>query len=333
MLVVYVVEENEAYWSWFEQHYLDLTLKNQTFNIGISRQNKLSEIDWETIEHYVEQIFSRKHLLYEFPNEINSRVCTLYFSGRFEEALPGLKELSKSHNDCNIWTAISVCEYQLLHYQQALIAINRALEIDNNYIVLLNKAAILTEQGLANNDPTKVEQALGLYKAIVEDGIVSDTVFYNYANALSKFAKYDLAVEYFEASVSINPNNAEVWSNYGNVCGYVGNVDLAISCFDKALTLDPNLPEALFSKGSLLFKEYRLADEALKLMLQSAELSSRYELDFPYFFYWISEAFLFKGDYKNAQEWNRRGLNIFSTNNYLLEQKKRIERCPSRHEF
>lgn len=95
-------------------------------------------------------------------------------------------------------------------------------------------------------------------------------------------------------------------------------------CYDKALILNPNQAETLFSKGSSLFRYFGKTDEGLILMLDAAKKTNRYEIDNPYFFFWIAEAYLYKNDWNNAKNWNERGLIYFSDNIYLLNQKSRL---------
>lgn len=123
---------------------------------------------------------------------------------------------------------------------------------------------------------------------------------------------------------SINPNKPEVWNNLANSYMHLQVFNLQMLCYDKALQINPNLPEALFSKGSSLFKYYGKVEEGLKLMLQSLEKSNRHEIDNPNVFFWISEAYLSKKDFKNAKAWNNKGLLFFPIDSFLSSQKKRI---------
>lgn len=63
LLVVYVQEDEEAYWYWFNDLNIDLTSTQQTFTIRIPQENKLSRTDWDNILKYVQNIFSIKRLI------------------------------------------------------------------------------------------------------------------------------------------------------------------------------------------------------------------------------------------------------------------------------
>lgn len=327
MVVVYLDDEKEAFWIWFENNTVDLSHDNKTFTIKIPRGNKLSKINWLKISKEIEIIFSRKHLLYQYPmiDDTNEKAWKLYFDKKYEEALPHLKKISKTTNDGNIWNAIAMCHYILFNYQEALINVNKSIELGENYVNLSNKAAILTEQGILKHEELKIEQAILIYERLLKMDEVSASTYYNYGSALTKAAKYEDALTLLEKAVKLEPTNPTFWNNLGNVWMHLGVHRNEMICYDKALQINPELQEALFSKGSSLFKNFGQVDEGLALMLKASETNTRHELDFPNLFWWISEAYNYKNDIVNARDWNRKGLNAFSTDKYLLEQKHRLD--------
>ncbi len=287
----------------------------------------MSTIDWNSIENYVTKIFNQRYLIYDFPinEKANKKAWDLYFDGEIEKALPLFKKIVKTNsNDALIWNAIATCEYELFDYQKALLSINKALEIEkDNKIINLTKASILTEQGAIENDNAKVENALIIYRKLIEDGY-SSTLFYNYASALTKIGDYSNSIPEFKRAIYLNPNKPQVWNNLGNAYMNLGIHNLEMECYNKALMLNPNQPETLFSKGSSLFRYFGEVDKGLELMLKASKKTQRYEFDLPYLYFWIAEAYLEKGIIKEAINWNNKGLNIFSTDKYLLHQKNRI---------
>lgn len=328
MVIAYIVDEDEAYWLWFEDNTVDLTLKNDAFTINIPRKNKLSQVDWNDYVKYVETIFNKRSLLYSFPKitSLNKEAWKLYFENKHEKALVIFYDLiTENPNDALLLEIIAICEFQLFNYQKALIYINKALDIDNNVSFRLNKASILSEQGFANNDELKINQAILIYKSIINENYVSDTVFYNLGNALSRLGKYQEGIEYYLKALKINPNKPNIWNNLGNSYMNLNLHKLEMECYDKALTINPNLPETLFSKGSSMFKFFGETSESLRLMLKSAELTDRYQYDNPYFFFWISEIYLTKNDCINATKWNTSGLNFFPTDKFLITQRENIK--------
>jgi hypothetical protein len=63
LLVAYVKEDKEAYWYCYNDLNLDLTKVQKMVRINIPRVNKLSQIDWNVVSKYVQDIFSIKTLI------------------------------------------------------------------------------------------------------------------------------------------------------------------------------------------------------------------------------------------------------------------------------
>ena len=328
MLVAYVIDEKEAFWMWFEDNTVDLTLENKIYSISIPRTNKLSELNWVNVSKYIDKIFSKRHLLYDTPliNNQNKEAWKAFFNYQYEKALSFFYELIKkdNSNDSLVFEAIAISEYQLFNYQKALININKSLEIENNNNLILTKASILTELGLVNDNIELVKKAIKLFEALILKNEVSYELYYNFGSALTKLNQYEKSIKYFELAISLNPNKPEVWNNLANAFMHLQIFELQISCYNKALQINPNLPEALFSKGSSLFRYFGKTEEGLKLMLQAVEKSNRHEIDNPNVFFWIAEAYLSQKDFKNALSWNNKGLLFFPINNFLNTQKSRI---------
>lgn len=327
MIIVFIVDEKEAYWTWFENNTVDLTQKNETFTIGITRQNKLSEANWGSIAKYVQTIFSKRHLLYDIP-EMNGKGVDgwkAFFDNSFEKALSIFYDaITQKPQDTSTLQGIALSEYNLFNYQKALIYINKAIEIDSSEILCLNKASILTEQGFLTNDPSRINEAIKIYEKLISNGYRSSVLFYNYGSALTKLKEYEKSITFFKKSISLDPNKPEVWNNLGNSYMYIGDHFLEMQCYDNALQINPNLAEALFSKGSSLFRYFGNAEEGLQLMLKATQLSNRHEIDNPYVYFWIAEAYLWKKDFENSSKWNEKGLTFFLSDSYLLTQKTRL---------
>lgn len=328
MIIVFIVDENKAFWTWFDTNTVDLTLKNENFTISISRHNNLSNTNWDLVSSHVGDIFSRRHLLYSAPelDDQNENAWKAFFDNKFEKALSDFYEIIKENpNNASILEAIALSEYHLFNYQKALININKALEIIDNDSFNLNKASILTEQGFYSNDNSKIFDAIDIYEKLILSGHISNSLFYNYGSALIKLNEYEKSIYYFRQAILLDANKPEVWNNLGNSYMNLGQHRLEMKCYENALQINPNLGEALFSKGSSLFKNFGKVDEGLTLMLQSTENTNRHEIDNPYVFFWIAEAYLTKKDFENSTKWNSKGLSFFSADNFLISQKNRID--------
>jgi tetratricopeptide (TPR) repeat protein len=327
MLVVYIVDENEAYWTWVESNLVDLTKENKTFQIKILRDKPYSKIDWESITKYLVEIFKRKNLLYDIPGKgENEDAWILYFDKKFDKALPFFKDLAKSKNDALIFNALAVCHYELYQYREALIAINEAIKLKESNSLYLNKASILTELGTSNKDKHILFQANDIYKNLLNSGDVTEDLLFNYSNALRAIGDFESAGLLLDEVIRINPNNAKAWKNLGSIYWEYGKHDKELECYNKALSIQPDLQEALFSKGITLFKAFGKTEKGLDLMIRSTKISDRFKFDFPYVYFWIAEAFLSQRSIEEAKKWNLMGLDIVPSDPYLLTQKEKIDK-------
>jgi tetratricopeptide (TPR) repeat protein len=73
-------------------------------------------------------------------------------------------------------------------------------------------------------------------------------------SALYILGRYEEALDSFDKSLVINPKNENVWSFKGSTLYMLDRPEKALKAFDKALQKNPNKLEAWFNKGSILFE-------------------------------------------------------------------------------
>lgn len=197
MVIAFIVDEEEAYWNWFNPTEFDLTQANDSYTVNIPKQNKLSELNWNYIAEEIKKIFSRKHFLYSMPEftSNNEIAWKFYFDGNYSKALTLFYELIKSDSkNALLYEAIAVCEYIEFNYPKALLNINKALEIEKAENTLLNKASILTESGAIYKDFRKVDEAIKIYETILEKNLNSSELYYNLGSALTKKNEFEKSI-------------------------------------------------------------------------------------------------------------------------------------------
>ncbi|MGE3825494.1 MAG: tetratricopeptide repeat protein [Bacteroidia bacterium] len=262
---------------------------------------------------------------------MNADVWKLYFNKDFEKALILFKQIIKSdENNILVLNAIAVCEYMLYHYKEALISINKAIDLVDDPKLLSTKASILTELGNEAQDDKLLSIAKDLFNEILvheRDAII----LYNYGNCLNSLKQYKEAKIAYEESLSFDPNNEKVWNSLGNVYNELKVPQLGLQCFDKALTINPDLVHAIFNKGHTIFKYFGNAELGLNIMLESFKLDTNktFELEFRYAYFWVAEAYLHLGDIINAIKMNNNGLRIHPTDSFFHLQKERIKNASS----
>jgi tetratricopeptide (TPR) repeat protein len=331
MIVAYIDDEKLICWQWIEKNTFDLSKDNNTFQIKISKRNSFTNIDWNIIYNYVETIFERKYLLYQIPEKSNKydEAWRLYFNSDYENALILFKDIynEKEDNEPLFLNAIAICEYSIYRYKEALISINKALEYINEPQLKLTKASILTELGNERKDDKLLLAAKEIFEEILPS-FSNATLLYNYGNCLSNLKKYKEAKFAFEESLKLDPNNERVWNSLGNIYNELTFPQFALNCFDNALTINPELTQAIFNKGQTVFRKFGKAEIGLKIMLESIELDRGkiFELEFPYTYFWIAEAYLNLGDIRNALKMNTKGYNLYPGDNHFINQKDRIKK-------
>lgn len=327
MIIVYICDEDEAFWMWFDNDTVDLTKNNTSFLVSVDRQNSLSKTLWSEVSKYIENIFLRKHLLYETPkiSSKNEEAWKSFADENYEKAVFLFKEaLEETPLDISMLEGIAISQYRNHNYLNALVNISKAIELKTNDNYLLIQASILTEKGFLERDQNQIREAIKIYSHLFSQGYSSYYLHYNFGSALTKMKKYDDSIIHYELAVAIDRNKPEVWNNLANSYLNLGMHEKEMECYDNALQLNPNLAESIFSKGSSLFRYFGKLEQGLELMLLATTKTSRHEVDNPYVFFWIAESYIKKGDLKNAKYWNKRGLMFFPIDKFLLDQKERI---------
>jgi tetratricopeptide (TPR) repeat protein len=65
---------------------------------------------------------------------------------------------------------------------------------------------------------------------------------------LLKWGQHKEAIQCYDKSLKLSPNNAIDWNNKGNSLDSLGKYEEAIQCYDKTLSINPNYIKALNNK-------------------------------------------------------------------------------------
>jgi len=110
-------------------------------------------------------------------------------------------------------------------------------------------------------DTTKIREALALVEKVNPDLAVN---FHQGEGNLIVKSGYQLALEFYERSKKLDPNNCSVRNSLGMLYWQDGEVKKAIGEFVKALRINPNFPHALINLGDVLTR-IKETDKAAKL--------------------------------------------------------------------
>ncbi|GBF21897.1 MULTISPECIES: DUF4365 domain-containing protein [Arenibacter] len=329
LIIVYVKDENEAYWYWYDDLKIDLTRLQKSYRIKVPKTNKLSRIDTDYVFEYVQNVFSIKTLIkdigqleYSQMSDTERLAWKSYFTANYEDAAFYLKKLFKSyHGSTILLEALSYSLYQLFYYKDALHYINKAIAISETPNQNLIKACILTEDGTQNGVKAKLVQAKDLFNKFISNFPNQDNYHYNYANTLSGLGENKEARNHYKICLKINPNHFQAWKNLGSVYYNLKCHDKELDCYDKALTINPNLTPALFSKGVTLSHIFQKHKEGLSLMLKSLELEENIFRNYPIGYYWLAYVYEKLGDLSESFKWINEGIDQYPENMFLLKFK------------
>lgn len=329
LLVCYVSELDEGYYMWFLDSTIDLTKSNETYTLKFKKANKISSLNWNVIRDHVHSVFSRKFLLNAIPqidfskinNEDEKIAMAYYIRGEYEQAGQIYCKLLAIGQNVNWLSALSMCQYSLYRYDEALVTINKALEFSDMPELYANKASILAEGGIQARDKAKLLEAKSIFGRIIKQ-FDEPHYYYNYANTLTELGEYGVAESYYKKSLHRNPNYAEAWKNLGQVYFHLHNHKKEIICYNNALLLKPNLPQALMSKGIYLVSIEKKTKEGLEFMEEAYNKDPQLFYHFQMAYYWFAYSFFKLEQNEKGKEYLDKGLNHHPGNPYLLDLKK-----------
>ncbi|MCZ4696437.1 DUF4365 domain-containing protein [Ancylomarina euxinus] len=332
LLVAYIQEDKEAYWCWYNELDFDLTSSQKTYTINIPKANKLSQIDWESISKYVQNIFSMKMLVegirtLEYDEISNSQVLAwkYYFSKDFEKAIFYFKNLLEdAPGDIAIIEGLAQSQYSTFNYKEAINNINKVIELSGTSNQYLTKACILAEDGMQNGIKGKIIEAKNLFRDFLEQDNTQFIYHYNYANTLSRLGYNQEAIDHFKLCLKFNPNFEQAWKNLGQVYFDIEEHEKEISCYDNALRINPKLPQALFSKGVTLSRIYDKDKDGLLLMMEAIDNDADMLLEYRYGYFGIAHAHEKLGNIKQSLTWINKGLDHYSDDLVYLNFKSNL---------
>jgi tetratricopeptide (TPR) repeat protein len=105
-----------------------------------------------------------------------------------------------------------------------------------------------------------------------------DTISYDdgMGPALYRLCKFDQSLEFFDNSLSKDPNNVEIITNKGSALRKLGNLQGSISYYDLALKIDPNFVPAINNKANALASMGKYS-ESISLYEKAIEKNPNYE--------------------------------------------------------
>jgi tetratricopeptide (TPR) repeat protein len=76
--------------------------------------------------------------------------------------------------------------------------------------------------------------------------------WFQYGYCLLELCEFTAAVESYDKSIELDPDDSRSWTNRGNALGNLGNYPQALESYDKALEIDPSDYKAWYNRGYVL---------------------------------------------------------------------------------
>lgn len=152
----------------------------------------------------------------------------------------------------------------------------------------LNRGNALFDQG-------KYEEAVEVYKKIIEEFPDVYIVNKNIGNCYFRMERYDLAEEYYLKVLEKDPNNSDIMLLIGNTYANRGENEKALEWYKKIEFEKIDDPTVLFNIGTNFYKNSKF-EEALKYYQKSVDIQN----DFLDGIYQLGLTNLTLGNYKEA---------------------------------
>src|ERR1700730_8433517 len=162
-------------------------------------------------------------------------------------------------------------------FQQAMVAYQRAVELDPKFVLALSRIAVLRSflffngLDLKTNSAAAVKDDVDKLLALAPDA--GETWLAQGAYRYRVLRDFAGAVEAYEQARKKLPNNSFLLQNLGFVLRRLARWEDSERAFTTALELDPRSVSLLTSIGSQFYNFLRRYDEALRILDQALEIS------------------------------------------------------------
>jgi tetratricopeptide (TPR) repeat protein len=195
---------------------------------------------------------------------VRKRAISYFLLQEYRSAKPEWQAVCKTDpNQKQNWYYLGLVQAKLANDKEALKALNKALELDGNFIEARMARAELNLRGQRYKEVlVDIDTALKVLQ-------YTEDLFVNRGLALLGLKRYPEAVQMFERVLKKNEQNVHAWFGLGNVHYNTKNFEQAIAAFDKAIQLKPNFELAYFKRG-MAKMEIKQTQEGCKDLLKSA---------------------------------------------------------------
>jgi serine/threonine protein kinase len=150
-----------------------------------------------------------------------------------------------------------------------------------------------------------VYRQVNMMKENKEKAKIEAEEYYNKGREASKDGLRELAIEYYEKAISIDPNHANAYNNMGVAYGEQQNYTQAINCYQKAISIDPNHANAYNNMG-VAYGEQQNYSQAISWYRKAISIDPNHAKAY----YNMGRAYSDQQNHSQAISWYQKAISI-----------------------
>lgn len=193
----------------------------------------------------------------ELPENVTSHLINLYEQNNLDQLLSSCEALIPEYKNSHVlWNIIGATKKRQEALNDAIIAFNNAIKLNNKYPDALNNLGVCL---LDKGDPAGAISALEKAILFKPDYVEAQQ---NLAKAFKANGSNELAIAAYLAVLKLQPRNARAYFNLGNIYTEEKLLEQANGAYRNAIIIDPEYVDAYNNLGKCLFSQ-NLYDEAI----------------------------------------------------------------------
>ena len=203
----------------------------------------------------------------------------------FVSALQVAEELVAIRGEAQDWAKQGRCLRNLERYEEALVSLDKAIELDPNSVWVWG------ERGWSLNQLERYQEALASLDKAIELDPTSAKPWVLQSIVLNRLERYEEALASLDKAIELDPSDAFAWSQRGEDLRYNFKCyEEALASFDKAIELQPNSNYAsrYWANRGIVLQNLKRYEEALASLDKAIELDPNHA----YAWAWLHRGFV-----------------------------------------
>lgn len=193
---------------------------------------------------------------------LSGRLGNAYLmTGEYKESANYLKEALRLKDDPEMYYQLGFVYFNQEQYDKAIDSFNKAKVLDPTLI------AIYLLQSEAHEKLNQIDEALEVLEEAIKINEMSTELYLASAELATKAQKYELAEEYYQKAVDLEPDNDQVVIKYAHYLSFMDDHEGVVDLFEKSAPIIQQDPDAnwLLARANNMIEEYDKAREFYNL--------------------------------------------------------------------